>query len=362
MNGQTLGAVMSGGGGRDNAFDTIRLLAATSVIISHAFVLVDGREAVEPLYRLTGGQITIGRAAVAAFFVVSGLLISMSFDRSRSMSHFAANRAFRLFPGLWMCVFVLVFIAGPLLTTMPLPVYVRGRETLGFLGNLLFFPLSQSVGGVFDGWPGSNAMNGSLWTLKYEVACYALGALLLSCHRHRAPLVAICWVAAMIAMPLIGDPLQQKGAAYYLSWMIWLFRYYGAGMLLYLLRDRLPISKGGALGCLFGTVGGLFTPYFTELLATCGAYALIVSAYLAVPWFKRLTAGGDLSYGVYIYAFPVQQALVPYALGTPVPWLTNILLATPATFVLAALSWHVVERPALKMKGRIDRNTTRVVV
>lgn len=359
MNGQTLGTVMAGGGGRDNAFDTIRLLAAASVILSHAFVLVDGREAAEPLYRITEGQITIGRAAVAAFFVVSGLLISMSFDRSKSMGRFVGNRALRLFPGLWMCIFALVFIAGPILTTIPLTDYARGHDTLGFLGNLVFFPLSQSVAGVFDGLPGSDALNGSLWTLKYEVACYAFGALLLSSPRHRTLVVALCWAAAMIAMPLIGDPLEQKGAAYYLSWMIWLFRYYGAGMLLYLLRDRLPLSKAGALICLFVASVGMFTPVFTELLATVGAYALIVSAYLAVPWFKKLTASGDLSYGVYIYAFPVQQALVPYSLGTSIPWLTNVLLATPITFVLAALSWHFVERPALKMKGRIGRNAAQ---
>lgn len=99
MTGATFETGLSAKGGRDNAFDTIRLLAAATVIFSHAFVQVDGRELAEPLYRLTGGQITIGRSAVAAFFVVSGLLISMSFDRSRSLGRFVSNRALRLFPG-----------------------------------------------------------------------------------------------------------------------------------------------------------------------------------------------------------------------------------------------------------------------
>lgn len=341
-------------GGRDNAFDTIRLLAAASVIFSHAFVLVDGREIAEPLYRLTEGAITIGRGAVAAFFVVSGLLISMSFDRSRSLARFVSNRALRLFPGLWVCLILLVFVFGPILTTTPIGDYAKSRETLGFLGSFVFFPFSQSVAGVFDGLPGSDAMNGSLWTLKYEVACYVFGALLISTGRFRIAAVAVCWLASMIATRILGDPLEQSGPAYYFAWMVWLFRFYGAGMLLYLLKDRIPLSKGGALVCLAAVICSAFTPLFTETLATFGAYALIATAFLAARWFKTLTAQGDLSYGVYIYAFPVQQALVPCSLETPIPWLTNFLIATPITFLLAWLSWHFVERPALDLKSRFQ--------
>lgn len=354
---RSLGSAMAAGGGRDNAFDTIRLLAAASVIVSHAFVLVDGRETVEPLYRLTHGQITIGRAAVAAFFVVSGLLISMSFDRSKSIGRFIANRALRILPGLWMCIFLLACVVGPLLTTVPLAAYVQSRDTLGFLGNLLFFPLSQSVAGVFDGWPGSDAMNGSLWTLKYEVACYALGGVLLANRWNRTFVVVMCWAAAMITTPVIGNPLEQEGIAYYVAWLVWLFRFYGAGMLLYLLRDRIPIFKRGTLLCLAAVAAGAFTPVFTEILATFGAYALILSAYFSASRFKKIAESGDLSYGVYIYAFPVQQALVPYSLSTPVPWLTNMALALPTTVLLAALSWRFVERPALDLKARIARKS-----
>lgn len=355
MSALTIGTALSGGGGRDNAFDTIRLLAAASVILSHAFVLVDGSEFAEPLFQLSSGQMTIGRAAVAAFFVVSGLLISMSFDRSKSLSRFVSNRALRLFPGLWMCIFLLVFVAGPLLTTLPVLDYAQSRDTLGFMGSTLFFPLSQSIAGVFDGLPGSDAINGSLWTLKYEVACYVLGAFLMSTGRHRAIIVTLFWLAAMAAEPLIGDPLEQRGGTYYLAWMVWLFRFYGAGMLLYLWRNHIPLSKGTALVSLLVVIGGIFTPLLTELMATFGAYALIVAAFLSARWFKDLTASGDLSYGVYIYAFPVQQALVPMSLETSIPWLTNVLLATPVTFLLAALSWRFVERPALNLKARLQR-------
>lgn len=350
----TLETGLSGKGGRDNAFDTIRLLAAAAVIFSHAFVLVDGRESVEPLYRLTEGQITIGRGAVAAFFVVSGLLISMSFDRTRTLGRFVSNRALRLFPGLWVCLILLIFLFGPVMTTAPAWDYFNSRETLGFLGSFLFFPFSQSVEGVFDGLPGSDAINGSLWTLKYEVACYAFGAVLVSTGRARVAIVACVWLASMIGTRIMGDPLEHGGIAYYIAWMVWLFRFYGAGMLLYLLRDKIPLSSGGALACLIVVIASAFTPFFTEALATFGAYALVASAFLAAQGFKDLTSKGDLSYGVYIYAFPIQQALVPFSLETPVPWMTNFLLATPLTFAFAWLSWHFVERPALNLKSRFQ--------
>jgi peptidoglycan/LPS O-acetylase OafA/YrhL len=226
---------------------------------------------------------------------------------------------------------------------------------LGQLERGLFFPFSQSVEGVFDGLPGSDAINGSLWTLKYEVACYAFGTMLISTGKFRIAVVTACWLGAMVATRILGDPLEQSGATYYIAWMVWLFRFYGAGMLLYLLRDRIPLSIAPAMASLAVVIGSAFTPFFTESLATFGAYALIASAFLAARWFKDLTASGDLSYGVYIYAFPVQQALVPISLETSIPWLTNVLLATPVTFLLAALSWRFVERPALNLKARLQR-------
>lgn len=354
----TLGEHLTGAAARDNAFDTIRLLAAASVIISHAFVLVDGRESVEPLYILSDGQITIGRAAVAAFFVVSGLLISMSFERSKSWFKFTMNRALRLLPGLWVCVAVLVLLFGPIATALPLKDYFQSSETIGFFGNVAFLARSHSIAGVFDGLPGGDAVNGSLWTLKYEVASYVFGALLLCAGRLKTALTAIVWGAAMLATPVIGDPLDHGGASYHAAWMVWLFRFYGAGMLLYLLRDRIPVSSRGALVSLVIVLLATFTPAYTEAMATFGAYALIAAAFLASSWFKRLTHRGDLSYGVYIYAFPVQQLFVPVSNETSIPWLTNVALSLPVTFLLAWLSWHFVERPALSLKNVLGARKT----
>jgi len=347
---QTLGQSLSGPDARDNAFDSIRLFAASAVILSHSFALTRGSDLTEPVFRLTQGQATIGLSAVAIFFIVSGLLISMSFDRSKTAARFALNRALRLFPGLWVCILLTVFVLGPIVTVLPLTDYLASEQTWRFLGALIFWPFSPGMGGVFPEHPYAHAVNGSLWTLKYEVACYIGGALLLSSGRWRRALVLLAWGVSMIGTILLRDPHQHSGLLYHVAQLLWLFRFYGAGMLCYLYRDRIPLQSGYGWLAALGVVLAMATPFFTEALALGGAYFVLILAFHAPRWFKRLTRKGDMSYGVYIYAFPIQQALVPFSLSLRWPALANMTLAFPIVLSLAWLSWHYVEAPALRFK------------
>lgn len=349
---QTLAERLTGPGARDNGFDTIRLFAASAVILSHGFALTHGGEESEPLYQATSGQATIGLTAVAIFFIVSGLLISLSFDRSRRWTDFARNRALRLFPGLWVCVFLTVFLFGPAFTSLPLAAYFADNRTFGFLGNLLFLPVGHGMGGMFPDHPFAGAVNGSLWTLKYEVACYIGGSVLLSLGRWRKAIVWLAWLTAIAGTFYLGNPRTHDGALYHLAQLLWLFRFYGAGMLAYLYRDRIVLTARGGWLSLLLVFAAIVTPFFTEALAIFGAYSVLVLAYHAAIWFRRMTRKGDLSYGVYIYAFPVQQALIPLSLTFSAPALANMLLALPITFLLAWLSWQYVEAPALQLKPR----------
>lgn len=346
-----LGDRLGGRGDRSNGFDTIRLIAASAVIFSHGFVLTAGSEAFEPVHRVTGGQSTIGLSAVAVFFIVSGLLISMSFDRLGDLAAFARNRALRLLPALGICTALTVFVFGPVVTALPLERYFVGSETWRYLGNAVLMT-SYNLPGVFAENPLPRSVNGSLWTLRFEVACYVGGTMLLAFGRWRTPLVWLAWGIAMLAVAILPPAEQVGGAGFFILRTLDLFRFYGAGMLLYLNRDRIVLSSlwGTAAALAVGT--GLFTPFFDELLATCGAYAVMVLAFRAAPWFKRLTEKGDISYGVYIYAFPMQQLFAPYATQFPVPWIANVAMAIPPTFALALLSWLWVEKPAMALKNR----------
>src|SRR5439155_23209736 len=105
---------------RHNNFDLLRLLAALSVIFSHAFLLAENSQDHDPLMLLTGGQAILGLAGVFVFFTISGYLITQSFETTASPVVFLAKRALRIFPGLILCLVVCAFVIGPLVTKLPL--------------------------------------------------------------------------------------------------------------------------------------------------------------------------------------------------------------------------------------------------
>ncbi|WFL78076.1 acyltransferase [Altererythrobacter arenosus] len=334
------GRTLSSLAGEKNGFDTIRLLAACAVIFSHSFPLT-GRH--EPLMALTG-QATLGDLAVAAFFLISGLLVSASFDRG-SLARYADRRLRRIMPGLVVSVAISAFVFGSIFSSLPLGEFLVHPETLRFLGNALFLPVGYDLPGVFLDHP-MRAVNGSLWSLKYEMACYVFVPIALAAARWRKPAVIAAWLASFAVAWAIPD--GARGAAYVLDLGAGLFRFYGTGMLLYLFADRVVIRRDWAWYALALMIAAAFTPLFEEVAATAGAYAMVSFAYLCGKRFRKLTAKGDISYGVYVYAFPIQQMFVPLSLTFALPWLGNALLALPLAAFAGLLSWLVVERPALK--------------
>ena len=304
-----------------NAFDTLRLLAAGAVLVSHAFALTGLPEPMENL----PGRLKLGSLAVGVFFVI--------------------KRARRIMPALIVAVGFCVFVLGPLLTALPIRTYFHSAETFRYLGQAAFLPVTNNLPGVFT--PNvMTAVNGSLWTLKFEVACYAFVALALFRPRWGLAVVVGAWLASVVTARLI--PEDSTGAMYFVGRLAYLFRFFGTGMLFYLFRERMAIRIDLGLLCFALTVASAFTPLFAEVVTTAGAYALIVFAYRAPAWFKHLTSRGDISYGVYVYAFPIQQVLVPFSLRWEHPWMVNIAVSLPLTLLAGTLSWLIVEQPMLR--------------
>ena len=339
--------------GHENAFNTIRLLAAIAVIFSHAYEMTGYPE---PLERFTG-QSTIGQLAVAAFFVISGFLISTSFDRSRFAS-FVEKRARRILPGLIVAVLVTALVVGPLVTALTPSAYFSARGTWLFMGQAAFLPVPYDLPGVFADHPVATA-NGSLWSLKFEVACYAGVVALLIFERLRKPATVLAWLASFAIAGPYGAlvPKGTSGAEFYIVLLASLFRFFGTGMVFYLFARHLRLDSRWAWLALALCVLAAFTPFFVEALALAGSYALIVFAYAAPDWFRKLTAKGDISYGVYVYAYPIQQLVVPAALGLaaatglPAP-LMDSLLALPGVVIAGVLSWLLVEKPMIHFGRR----------
>lgn len=332
-------------GGRDNNLNLIRIVAACCVVISHAFAIVSGDISHEPLRAQTGES--LGGFAVAVFFGASGLLISRSFDRKSNVAHFVAARVLRLWPALIVCLMLTVFVLGPVVTTLPLDAFFASPATWLYVPRVASLAFMQhTLPGVFVDAPLGATINGSLWSLFYEVICYGfvimIGLAGLLGKQRGFAIFLILAILGHVAAVLLGTP---DGLGYRLKMLGVTGFPFALGMAAYVWRDRIILNAWLALGLWFVAIAFARTVFFVSMIEL----ALVYSAF----WFGFAVKGpllaynrlGDYSYGVYVYGYPVQQMLVhffPHQSG----W-ANLLAAMPICLFLAWLSWTLVEHQAL---------------
>jgi peptidoglycan/LPS O-acetylase OafA/YrhL len=329
-------------GSRDNNFDLLRLFAAWSVLVSHSFALV-GRE--EPLHQF---GTTLGNVGVLVFFAVSGLLIRRSWEYDPNPRDFWTKRALRLIPALATVAVLTAFVLGPVVTSRSMGSYWSSPETWFYPVRVtLLYTFGAPLPGVFEDniHPG---VNGPLWSLPIEVFAYLLLFLLgisgLLARRAVVTTVAVLSLAwAAVWVPLTSDPV---GATYVVA-------AFAVGAAAYTWRDRLVLTWPVALAllpvCVVTGLGPTSLRVVTWTLAA--VYLCYWFAYALPPVGRLLTRFGDASYGVYIWAFPVQQTIVQLAGPDTGPGFVT-LVATPIVWLLAITSWRLVERPALRHKPR----------
>ena len=343
-----LGAVC---GGRDNNLNLIRMIAATSVLVSHAWPIALGPSSVQPLEASLG--MTLGAVSVWVFFAISGFLIARSYDRAARIADWTAARAMRLFPGLAVVLILTALAMGPATTVLPLGAYAANPATLLYVPrNVTLISVQYGLPGVFVDHPLPGAINGSLWTLFHEVVCYmgvlAIGLFGLLRRRGAMAIAGAAYLAGWVGLGLAGDAAPMR---------IMLLRDlslpFFIGTAFYVWRDRIALRWDLALaGCAAtalcaAAARDAFAPVFA-LALTYGVCVLAWRPGGVVRGYNRL---GDYSYGVYVYAFPLQQ-LVIHLFGTMSPW-ENIALSLPPTLLCAALSWRFVEKPGLALRGRV---------
>ncbi len=331
---------------RHNNFDTLRLIAATSVIFSHAFLIGDGEQDREPLMQLTGGQTVFGVVGVFVFFTISGFLVTQSFDATGSPVRFLVKRALRIYPGLLACLLVSAFIMGPLVSDLPAAAYFRTTAAYTYVTSnfSMVMPANTLPGVNFSGYGAGRIVDGPLWTLPCEIVMYlvvfALGVL-------RA--LDLRLMLALVAAGMVCVWFDTSASDYFIGGALWLLPFFAAGMALYRWRVKGIFSGRGALLALAGLVASVPLHAFILLFPLFGSYLVI---YLALeqrlPFFNAARCG-DLSYGLYIYGWPVEQVIVRLNGGT-MAWYELFALALPITAAIAFLSWHLIEAPALRLK------------
>jgi peptidoglycan/LPS O-acetylase OafA/YrhL len=332
---------------RNNNFNLIRMLAATAVLISHSYPLALGRDAIEPLSKWIG--LSLGELAVITFFCVSGFFISLSRDRAASTMDFFIARFLRIYPGLTLVLLISVLLIGALFTTLGPSEYFSSGETYGYLiHNLTLFSMKFQLPGVFENnpWPG---INGSLWTLFYEVTLYVLvgglgafafyseGCKFAGFLTFYAALY-VTFKALMLNTTLLED---FHCAEFFFTWSL----PFVLGMSFYRYRDYIPHRFIGFLPFAALAVCTWRTPYFFECFVLAWAYLIFYLGFATRPVTDRYNQLGDYSYGVYIYAFPIQEILAHLFKGIgPV---SMMLLAFPLALLAAIFSWHLIEKPAM---------------
>ena len=346
-----------------NAFDALRVAAALAVLYSHSFILYGLPEPV-PM----AGQ-ALGSLAVALFFAVSGFLICQSWERDPHLGRYAARRALRILPGLWVVVLLTALVVGALYTTASLSGYFGSFSPWRYIATGGLAMGSPKLLGVFESNPLPSATNGSLWTLKYEIIMYLLLGIL-GRYLPGATLKAKCSVAFLVCAGLwlffatkgyqkVALPFAWRlGTEIYLDRMAYLGAFFFAGACSHLYFERIRLSRALAL-ILIAPLPFIDHPVLVmALLWFVVPYGVLVFAFKA-PAICRKMNGFDYSYGIYIYAFPIQQ--IVSLLGRAHQWSWGIVLVVSAlaTVLLAALSWNYVERPALRLKRFIAALGTR---
>ena len=348
-----------------NNFDVLRFVLAVLVIFSHCYVICYGKLAdVEPGMIFTRNQTDLGGIAVDFFFIISGFLILQSFMRSETKGQYFKKRFLRIYPGYFVAFIISILIIGPLGTAYDHSVasvhyYFQTIPKKRLLLNLL--TLQKPIGGTTFTWlPLPGMLNESLWTIEYEFFCYLLFPIFLFRKAMRGKriitllfLLTYCMVVIQHFYPaLITENKFPTLLLYVIDPVILprLMIYFFAGACFYLYREKIRRSNLLALFALISIWVACREIQALELiLPVAGSYLLFYVAYHPQIKLSSFAKKGDLSYGMYLYAWPIQQ-LLWYALYKHMSPLRLFVLAVPLTYMAAWLSWHYIEKFFLSFK------------
>ncbi|WP_429949013.1 acyltransferase family protein [Comamonas sediminis] len=322
-----------------NNFDALRLAAALAVLFSHQYP-VTGTTPPEWM-----NVAMVGGVAVMAFFVISGYLVTLSWFSQPRLWVFCAKRALRIWPALAAVVLLAIFVLGPSLTTLALRDYFHHPMTWDYLHNMLL-QIRWSLPGVFENNALPHTVNGSLWTIPMEVSCYAVLAAAGTLGLLRWRWVWACCCLGYLLWFLTQMTMDLRGVMTH--W--WEFpAYFVFGSLIatvsdWFLRYRLACC---AAACVAGGLLWACGFSYSALLLFLPAVLVGVGT-LSWPVLRQAGGWGDVSYGVYLYAFPVQQT-VRY-LWPEWGFACSLALVTTLTLLAGWLSWLLVEAPTLRLK------------
>ncbi|BBZ01775.1 acyltransferase [Mycolicibacterium chitae] len=335
---------------RNNALNALRLVLATEVILFHSFP-VTGHVVYSPAVL----QLLFS-VGVDGFFALSGFLITASWLRDPHVRDYVLARALRILPGFYVCLLLTAFVIAPLSVAIqggsPMKLLLSSAPVDYVLKNLGVIHLQFDVAGTPADIPFAGIWNASLWSLIWELMCYlavaGLGIVGLAKFRWVSPVILVLATAGAAMLPPLTFPGEWTIPQLAMRTAIM----FSAGAALYQWRDVIParwslVAVCAAIVAVAGTM-----PDYRLIGGLPLAYAVVVSGILVKS--NRMNVRTDISYGMYIYAFPIQQLLAVAGLSNLNPFVFFVV-STAATLPMAAASWFLVEKRALDLKNRMKR-------
>lgn len=334
-----------------NSLDLLRLVAATLVLYSHQYALMGQPE---PSFF---GWTTLGGAGVTIFFFLSGFLVWSSWERDPDWWRFLVRRSLRIFPALWVVILGSVFLLGPFFSSLSSSSYFMSQETWRYLSGLMLV-IRPGLPGVFSDNPFPHVVNGSLWTLLVEFLCYFLvlvvGIFSIASKVDRGLLIAVNLLLVVLFASFAPAFTGLRFAVHFeMMAVFWWGVFYAHCQQLSAKAWSIKPFTWLLVAAAF-IAFSLLGPRGLERMAMAVSGACLVHLALKISIGSKLTQPlGDLSYGVYIFAFPVQQILVQWGKTRDLGFWVLLTLSLLITSVLAFASWHLLEKKALRFKPRL---------
>ncbi len=342
---------------KNNNFDFLRFLFSIFVVISHSYPLSGGTEKTQWIYEVTNGQVVLASIGLNGFFVISGFFIFQSLQRSTSIISYFKKRFLRLFPGLFV-VLLLTLLFVPFVYQGDTSLYSNIDFYTYLPNNLSLYKFQSSIKGVFDT-HNYHSINGSLWTLRYEFSFYIALALLYF-FRKRIAVTKACLFASFIILFIThllflvrfseSSILGMRGYDIINFGVFFIFGSLLASFNFDKVKDKsylffIPIITL----LLLILIVSIYFNLFIHIKHLAFSLLIILIGYMPLPFFSTFGKIGDMSYGIYIYSFPVQQVMVYYfklSLYELVFW--SVIISV----VCGYLSWHLIEKKALEFKNK----------
>lgn len=339
----------------NNNLDLMRLLCAYFVIYSHSFALSPSAGQEDFLSTLTGiGFIALSGVAVKTFFFISGILVTNSLLTTGSITKFVTSRFLRVFPAFFVVVVLSALVLGPLLSTADFSTYISNPTTWHYISKTLSLNIQYDLPGVFES-NAINAVNGSLWTIPFEVKAYfyllVLYILSFPLGKYRNYFIGI------ISIAIILEPLTPfKGMLIAKSdnpSIYGLYPFFAFGCLLSLAKDEITINI--CLPIAFFVIFMISKSDTYKIMSFYLSASTLLIYISSLKIIMKVKVKHDISYGVYLWAFPVQQ-LISYLLPNS-PYF-NMSISLVAVTIIAYFSYILIESPSINLNRRIYHKNT----